>query len=527
MLPIHVVCCARDPRRAGGLPSALSAVVAMLIAVSPSLPAARAGDVPGRGAREARGLAAPIGADQAVTDVTGIEQRGRLGSEAAFSMATVICNQGDAPMDWHRNPDPRHPFLVFNMYRLMDDRIEQIGRSWVKHGYSASQGGGCGAPCVATSTSQMLGVGCSDVYGVGTNARQSTFGPRAEVNPWTGAFVFAGSHLDTTDIDRHDAVEHLLRVEDRDVDPARNPDASWFVELQVLAHDDADHENSIGYKQFTVAGRPGGVWDVHFLAGTASAGTVLWDWLGAAFTVFPGDREPDEGRAYLKTKVSDNGDGTWHYEYALFNLDFHRAIGAFRVPVGDAVELSAIEFHAPRSFDEGYSNDAWEVTREGGELVWSTTPWEIDPQANPLRWGTLHNFRFDANVPPAASRVALVPFLPGIHDEYSGEAEAPSRPADIAPRFRRGDSDQNGIVELGDAIVTAAYLFLGEREPACLAALDVDDSGELDVSDVIAPLGWLFSGGPPPSSPGPFECDEDPSPETSPDQSCEYDASKC
>ena len=468
-----------------------------------------------------------LGPDPAVKDLSEFRQVGRVGSEVAFTMRTVICNHGDVAMDWHRVPDPRHPFLVFNMYRLMNDRIEQIGASWVKHGYSASQSGGCGARCQAAEGNQNLGPGCADVYGTSANSRQSTFGPRTDIDPWTGLFEFEGSHLDVTDLDDHTRIEHLLRVEDEDLDPARNPGARYLVELYVISHDDIDHENSVGYKTVDIAGRSGSTWNVSVPPGDAAEGTALWDWFGATFTVLPAGELQDDGRAYLKTRVTDNGDGTWHYEYALFNLDIARAIGSFRVPVGPDVELTNLGFHAVRSHDEGFDNEPWDVARTDGHLVWTTTPYDDGSTSNPLRWGTMYNFRFDASTPPVDSTVGVDMFLPGDILGHTGEAKAPSSSQSPRPLFKRADADGNGTVELSDALVVAGFLFLGEATPACLDAADTDDSGEHDISDIIVPLNWLFSGGGAPPAPGPFECGLDTTPTDPPFAPCEYDGESC
>ena len=78
------------------------------------------------------------------------------------------------------------------------------------------------------------------------------------------------------------------------------------------------------------------------------------------------------------------------------------------------------------------------------------------------------------------------------------------------PRLRRGDVDQNGRVELTDAIRTLDHLFLSFAELLCPDAADVDDSGSLDVTDAIALLLYLFLDGAPPAEPGGQGCGPDP-----------------
>lgn len=77
-------------------------------------------------------------------------------------------------------------------------------------------------------------------------------------------------------------------------------------------------------------------------------------------------------------------------------------------------------------------------------------------------------------------------------------------------RFRRGDSDADGQVNITDAIRTLNFLFSGTQTVPCLDAADSDDSGEVNITDPIKVLNFLFSGGANPAPPGPFSCGSDP-----------------
>ncbi len=79
--------------------------------------------------------------------------------------------------------------------------------------------------------------------------------------------------------------------------------------------------------------------------------------------------------------------------------------------------------------------------------------------------------------------------------------------------FRRGDANQDELVDISDAIAILTHLFVGEFTPACLKSVDVDDSGVLDVTDPIALLGFAFLGTAPPPKPGPSHCGPDPTPD--------------
>ncbi len=75
----------------------------------------------------------------------------------------------------------------------------------------------------------------------------------------------------------------------------------------------------------------------------------------------------------------------------------------------------------------------------------------------------------------------------------------------VQDRFVRGDSDRDGIVGIGDAILSLGFLFQGTATPACLDALDVSDDGQVDIADPVSLLGYLFSSQAAPTAPFPLE----------------------
>ena len=82
----------------------------------------------------------------------------------------------------------------------------------------------------------------------------------------------------------------------------------------------------------------------------------------------------------------------------------------------------------------------------------------------------------------------------------------------VGGRQRPGDSNQDGIVDLSDALSLLLRLFVGEAPAApCegslesggnLVLLDVNGDAVLDVSDAIHLLGFMFQNGPPPAQGG-------------------------
>lgn len=80
-------------------------------------------------------------------------------------------------------------------------------------------------------------------------------------------------------------------------------------------------------------------------------------------------------------------------------------------------------------------------------------------------------------------------------------------------RFRRGDCDGTGSVDVADALKTLLWLFVqGSARPPCLDACDANDDGSVSLADPLYALRWIFRGGPVPPAPGPAACGLDPTP---------------
>ena len=71
--------------------------------------------------------------------------------------------------------------------------------------------------------------------------------------------------------------------------------------------------------------------------------------------------------------------------------------------------------------------------------------------------------------------------------------------------FRRGDCNDDGKVNISDAVWILNWLFRGGAEPGCAAAANANGDGEVSLSDPVALLSYLFLAGP--EIPAPFpEC---------------------
>ena len=79
----------------------------------------------------------------------------------------------------------------------------------------------------------------------------------------------------------------------------------------------------------------------------------------------------------------------------------------------------------------------------------------------------------------------------------------------VESSFVRGDTDANGLLEIGDGITLLDHLFNGQSEPPCRDAADSNDDGILNVADAVYHFFFLF-GAVPPLAPWP-NCGTDPS----------------
>jgi len=359
---------------------------------------------------------------------------------AAFAIGTTSCNAGDEPLSWHGNTT-EHPVIAQNMYRLADGRFEQIGMSWVKHGFATINGDSCQFGCVPPPMpGSQLGVGCSDPYAASLNGQQSNLGPRSQVNPHTGVFPYPWSAPDPAPL-----IGRRLQVHTDDLDPALNPGALYFVEGHYVHPEDSAagfQNNNASYRRVSVS-QVGLDYELFSAGGTSRENPAIRAWQNHDGTVTETDAQiQDDGLLIVSEKTTDLGNGLWHYEYAVQNLNADRAVRSFSVPVESTVAVSNIGFHdVDWHSGEVIDGTDWSSSRANGLLTWSTESFSTNPNANAIRWGTLYNFRFDADVPPAATEATLGLFKPGIPPAVSAETVGPAGAPSVCG---------NGVIQAGE-----------------------------------------------------------------------------
>jgi hypothetical protein len=363
------------------------------------------------------------GPDVIVGNIEDVDQQGNNATQVGLAIGTDSCDIGDQPVDWFALPNTDHPVVPQNLYRMAGgadntERFEQIGQSWMKHTFEALEESVC-STCNTSGcqTGTHLCPGCSDPYVSSLNGDQGSIGSRAWINPFTGSFPStANNHNGHV----HDGVSHRILVNMTDLNTTQNPGATYFGEAAYItpheytwcqSHpDQCNMFNNFSYREFTVSGGPTN-FNFTPVSSTVRMQPAIQFWAGTGATVTQIEPDPgNDGIWFMGYKVTNPSKGVWHYEYALFDMNLDRSIQSFSVPVGMGVNISNIDFHAPPQHpawandgtfnSQGYSSAPWTVTQAADSITWNSETFGQNQNANAIRWGTLYNFRFDADQAP-------------------------------------------------------------------------------------------------------------------------------
>jgi hypothetical protein len=376
------------------------------------------------------------GPDVIVGNLPSLQQFGDAGTQVGLAVGTESCNNGQVDVDWFALPSNDHPVIPQNLYRMSEgvdntQRFEQIGQSWLKHAFTAASEDNCGFGCNDVF-GKHLGSGCSDLYSTNQNGIQNALGSRAWVNPFTGFFPGGsnpGPQNHTGHV--HDGVSHRILVEANDLNTTLNQGATYFAEGQyVVPHEyawcqshpgECNMFNNVSYRQFNVTGGPTN-FSFSPVGSTVRMQPAIVAWTGATVDQIQPDLGND-GIWFMGYKVTNPSPGVWHYEYALYNENLDRGIQSFSVPLTPKVNIGNIGFHAPPQEpgwandgtlnNQGYSSVPWTVTQTSDSITWNTETFAQNQNANAIRWGTLYNFRFDADQPPQSANGTIGFFKTG------------------------------------------------------------------------------------------------------------------
>ena len=71
------------------------------------------------------------------------------------------------------------------------------------------------------------------------------------------------------------------------------------------------------------------------------------------------------------------------------------------------------------------------------------------------------------------------------------------------PAFRRGDCNDDTLIDISDAVAILNFLFVNPAVPHCLDSCDMDGSKVLEITDGVFLLSFMFLGGGAPPAPFP------------------------
>lgn len=401
--------------------------------------------------RDGEGGVATVGPDVIVGALTGMSSYGTISGISAYAIGTTSCNIGDALIWWIDSGSQanRHPVIAQNLFRIRDGRIEQIGQSWLKHGFCALAGTLCGTCTSHSYGCDALGIGCSDPYSSGLNGSQSGLGPRSQVNPVTGYFPypFTAPAAPAT-------VGRRLQVAMADLVPADNVGALYFGEGLYISPDDAaagNSDNNASYRQVTVGAISSGAYSLSMAGPTVQQKAAIWAWREHGNGLNVPDPTvsivnvdvPGDGRFIVASKARSVSAGEWRYDYAIYNLDSDRAAQSVSVPTTSA---SSLYFRGvPSHSGEPYQVTPWDMSFSGGRVTWSTLAHAQNANANALRWGTMYTFSFRSTRAPGTGELTIGLFKPGATGAPSQVTATVTAPAPSPAGDLNGDGYVNAV----------------------------------------------------------------------------------
>ncbi|MBY0307752.1 MAG: hypothetical protein K2Q09_03335 [Phycisphaerales bacterium] len=481
---------------------------------------------------------------------------GTITGVRSYALGTTSWNIGNIPAEWQA-PNPLHPVIGQQMYRYKGGKFEQIGISWLKHGFLSTNSSDfpeMGACAIPPAGGAQLGVNCSDTYGSSLNGGRSYLGPRYDVNPTTGVFTYPWNPLVGT-YSNTDPIARRLVVLDADVAPASNAGAEYYGDTVYVTQDDAQWnngrdnysarkivsasiQNSPTYSGATV--RRTSALELWALEKTGAGDTGInlsyldypertvsvvnkwtpWTSSSPQATMLPSSQwttfqSTIQGRFIVASRVSQNADQTWNYDYMVMNINADRAGGSFGVRVPAAATLTNVDFKAPLYHSgERTLNNPWTANGgANGKMLWSvdpttrqyTVPGMSQPvtfNPNALMWGTMYNFRFTTGTAPTLGSARLGLFrAPTDATGYQGSSlaiESVKVPAvclaDVGSVGGAGGPDgvldNNDFIAFIDAFFNADMLMADMGRQGGLAGPD----NALDNNDFIVYINAFFNG---------------------------------
>lgn len=349
-------------------------------------------------------------ADVALIEMSAQQQRSLGNGSVVITPSARLKNVGgldDADVTWYSKfsgvfdpyDNAQHPFLIWNMYREIDGRFEQIGVSGVKHAFLTINSF-CTINC---NDNHILWAGCEDVYGTGNNDSGSALGPREEISAYDGTWEQQCSFFDqdcnnSQDNSSNSTDENRMVVADADLGISG---ASYFVSSWYVVRDDINIFNTMGYKAYNITGSSGN-WSLAEVGGLVTGPASDQYVAPNTFDLNSGRAsqriiQAGEGHLTVAVKVIDLGAGQYRYNYMIENHDYDPQVQTVELPLSDLASLTNFVF---ADTDEELGND-WTFSRSNDTLTLQA------PADNEIDWGILYSFSFTTNSAPQAGSVTL------------------------------------------------------------------------------------------------------------------------
>ena len=358
--------------------------------------------------------------DVALTDMRLIQYQGTEPNTGRIKIApsASLQNVGEADVPWilpfgqielyPHEPRDQHPFLVWNLYRIHEGRLEQLAASGLKHAFFTVNSR-CELNCSFDwQGDYILWPGCQDVYSESTNDLNHRQGPRDELIPHLGHWDSCGSFFDPECSGEFqqfaDDWQHRLMV-----DPAElNLDgARYFLDAWYLIQFDVNIWNSMAFREIVPQALDTGAWI--FEPGEFQPGSPLREWVpenslsltaGHQLIVVESDT-PDApypnnmplGHLRVLAQVDELDGGLYRYRYAVMNFDLSRGLHGFEIPLPPDAQLREVWMDGPPDV----LRETWPHERSDEGVLFRA------PREHSLPWFTLYNFEIVTNRAPDQS----------------------------------------------------------------------------------------------------------------------------
>lgn len=323
-------------------------------------------------------------ADVAMERLSFVTQTAQSDGKIAVTPSATLRNVGTASVPWHSKfsgvfppyDNDQHPYLVWALYKVANGNLTQLGSSEVKHAFLTIN-----SSCTCNpGDGHILGLGCGDTYGSGTNEGRNSLGFRPAINPLTGIWARCGSEWDN-DCNNSpdappvgDAFDRRLTIAEGDV---ADTTAEYYMEGWYVVRDDIDIYNTMG--SVPVDPHAGATW---------ASGNVGFK-LDAVLNRWGGPRKivsTVKGDFGVALNVTEEGDQL-RYHYSVQSFDFETTIEHFRVTPEPAQTVSDFQFQAPF----GRTAGDWNMIMPSGGTQLAFNSQDV---ADDISWGHMYSFSF-------------------------------------------------------------------------------------------------------------------------------------